>query len=285
MTLVLGLVTWWGVWLAADNQITRGGAKVRADAIKFLWSKHHDGSMIVTFAGLADDKKGRPLADWMLGQLRGGEPKSVEQAVEYLRERATRDLSPICVRTGTPHLFVAAGYMRGQPFFAEIRNVRPPAPWSRPPEPEFHIAGRTLDKGSSALVAGGAGAVAVAEVDRRLMQKMTQRRPAKRVDIDALLAGIIRRTAAGSSPAARTVSASSVVGFLPSNNGPARTGVHGTIEGAPEFVSVPSLLFGVDLTETTALMVKQFRDGTFGTDPDADAERDAAAQRSVTPDP
>jgi hypothetical protein len=115
----------------------------------------------------------------MRGQLRGT-PRTIDQSLDHLAERATRDIAPDAVRAGIHHAFVVGAILPTEIGLAEITNFGPGGP-SEPPATTFQI-GKVAALGQGFVTVAGSGRAGVTDADLQVLGRMARRRPKRASD-------------------------------------------------------------------------------------------------------
>ncbi len=256
MTLAITLVTGYGVLASTDHRLRAhpSGQLITDSSVKHVVIRCRDGAALVSYTGLG--RVGRlDISTWMREVLRG-ESRTVDETFIDLREQATARFGLQARALGVFHAFLAGAFLGGRPWAVEIRNLRPATAFSPGGiEPGFETVALSVD--DPVLLVAGAGRDAVVQADRELLQRVSRRRPRRPEDFMRLLGDVTRRAAESGHPAARTVSRSCSVVFMP----PSGDGVKHEWYG-PEAerhlapVGFSHMLFGIDLGEMARPMLE-----------------------------
>ena len=209
MTLVMTLVTPYGVWSSSDHLLsdhpTNRPMAVRS--AKHISVNCSDGAVLLSYAGLGR-VDGRDTSQWVRGILRGFN-RTVDQTLVDLCQQATASIGPIAHREGIPHYFLAGAFINGQPSASYITNEWNSVP---PPvvQPEFR--GYYITKIPVLLWAGATSAVTAN--DLKLLGNIEGKRPRNHKGYMKLLADVTRR-AAESGNWRNGISRTCTVQFLP----------------------------------------------------------------------
>ncbi len=282
MTLAIMLMTSHGVWASTDHRLTThpDGRLVADNSVKHVVIKCPDGSALIAYTGLG--RVGRiDVSAWMRGVLRG-ETRTVDETLIDLREQATARLGLQAKALNVPHVFLVGAYLSGRPWAVEIRNFQAPTAIS-PGGIQATFETSAAEAASPMLLVGGAGAAAVNASDRELLAKISQRKPRKPEDYMRLLGEINQRAASGVGAAARTVSSSSTVVFMPPSGEGVKIEWHGP--EAERHLAPPGMshiFHGLDFSEMTKTLksLQDLSDGKI-TQEEFDRIQEESLQRMV----
>ena len=145
-------------------------------------------------------------------------------------------------------------FLQRRPWLVAIWNIQ----WPPGSSPLDHFETQALSAEEPKLLVFGSGRDAITENDRALLNKVTHRRPKRPEDYSQLLAEIHRRAKHSKHPARRTISQQCTTAFMPPSGDGVQTKIHWNPPGKPLFPVVPSLLYGVDLTELSEVDARAF---------------------------
>jgi hypothetical protein len=239
VTLILGMSKAEGVFLSVDYRVTnlRTGSVMDDATVKFLavhYPPEGGPKALIAYTGVAYLADGTPVGDWIRETLRG-ESEVFDLSMAHLRNRLDRDVSPMRV----PLIVNAIALHGDRRYFGGMSNVRR-SNWTvmdsfgyvmeELPEPRGFANG----SGAETVVAGG-------HFD--LLSSQLPVRPRRIHDHLNLLATINRRVAEVNS----SVSPHCHVAFINADDryGPES---HVFAHGQPVPMTMPILLFGIDLT-------------------------------------
>jgi hypothetical protein len=226
VTLNLTIINPWGIWQSSDLRLVDPATWKLVDdySIKHVNFRCRDGDALLAYAG-AGRVHEVDLSDWIRETLRG-EIRTLNETFVALRENATRDLAPLLRPRGVLHMFSVGAFRNGQPWVAQIRNFAVEAGVPKAPALDrFETVTKVIDPPGQGFIFGG------------------------------LLAAINKRASA--TPSGRkTVSPHCVTSYLPPTGWPGEMGFH-ELDRPPVPLIVPTLLFGIDLTEMQRGFMKQ----------------------------
>jgi hypothetical protein len=298
MTLLISIVKPpEGVWQSADNLIS--GGRHDDDGRKQLFLRCPGGPALLGYTGLADLYPGHTtMADYIRQTLRG-ENRTIEGHLGHLTDRLNRD-----VATGPwrhEQLIIHVIALRGGGGPDQSDDTIPGSPWlyevaNRERAPDGRIiptAGnqftfKVVEVKEPIWAAGGSGYERISQADRHKLTLAVSRKPRTSQDYQRLLAAVNRRTAnipgSGVSPWCQTY-------FLPPSGVGGESMDHRK-PGEPIFSDqrpVPMLVWGIDFTDTAAVLAKRLRlmqEGRSAGDPESDAlhaAADEAFRRGIRP--
>jgi hypothetical protein len=276
MTLILTLMRpGEGVWQTVDARLTRGEESVEDFAVKQLSVHRWDGTLLVAYTGRAEvHPSGEPMFDWIRGTLRG-ENRTTKGDLLHLQERLNRDFSRS--RQWEVELtLVAAGVLGVRPEpNAPLQNRRlarwvltnltwPNGPTHKPVvRRSFQLEGQWVDEPCCWALGSGQRAIAQSESDIDLLRRTLSYRPNKPIDYLGLLAAVNRRAALRSRG---TVSPWCSGTYMPQLGQDLKTQSfsHRGDPESPVPYGLPTVLFGIDLTDSTRRMQLQLRNMKLG---------------------
>ena len=292
MTLIMTLIRpGEGAWICTDNLMTDGRGREDLDLRKYVPVRCGDGSVFLAFSGMAELRPGgRQMADYIRTTLRG-EHRTVEGYLQFLQQRLNRDAGRI-FPSATPLMVTGTAYRGGGgpqqtdpdalgvPWHYEITNLRKLPNGSVGVGPDFTWNGWMIEVPH--FFAHGSGAEKLSAADRASIERALHHRPRRSEDYLGLLASINRRVA--------EVEGSGVTRWCQTSFMRA-SGFFGASqdfrEGQPpvdnEVRPTPFMLFGLDTTEISMVLVRQLRLMTEGGADEADfkARTDAASKRMI----
>jgi hypothetical protein len=258
MTLTLTVVAPWGVWQCADHRLTKAGRVVDDYSIKQVQLRCSDGMALICYSGVGQDagKYGvRDLSEWLRGMLRG-EPRTVDQSLILIRERANAQLQALATQCGIWHQFSVATVLGGRPWWAAITNARRPAqPGGTARLGSFETAAGEIKRGTMVLYTGPVFEP-LPKQDVKLLLRLSQRGRRHPKEYSRILAMMNRRAAANPefghliSPHCQTVHIPIRRGVAVEGAGHA-LGHYSDSARPPKPMVIPHLLFGIDLTDVT----------------------------------
>jgi hypothetical protein len=197
VTLLVTVVSNYGVWQASDHRLTSAGRVVLDDAIKHTRLQSNDGRAIIAYAGFGRSINGVHLSEWVRRVLRGAR-RTLQDDMWALKCAADEVLVPLCLENGIFHTFSIAAWVNGKPQFYLITNRRSKSgaqyigqafEWFRQEIPSGQ--GKTLIN----LEGSGVLGLPQREVLENLIPGTLRRRhrkPTLRADVGAVLARIVR---------------------------------------------------------------------------------------------
>jgi hypothetical protein len=269
MTLILTLMRpGEGIWQTVDARVTAGRKPRDNFASKQLNVHRRDGTLLLAYTGLAEiHPSGESMFDWLRGTLRGGN-RSTEGDLLHLQERLNRDVARSRY-SREPLLLIAAAVLGSRvDLDAPLQNRRmarwvltnliwPNGP-SQPSKvmPAFELVGEWVDEPCGWSAGSGRHPVDQSPSDMAFLRRALSHRPNKPMDYLGLLGAINRRAA----PRSRgTVSPWCSGTYMPELGQALRSRVfskRGDPE-SPEPSGLGSILFGIDLTDSTRLVELQ----------------------------
>lgn len=284
MTLNQTIVNQWGIWQCSDHRLVNPatGRVVTNHSIKHVILRCTDGAALLAYAG-AGQVNSVDLSDWIRETLRG-ESRTLNESLILIRENATHDLAPILHRRGICHMFSIGAFLAGRPWAVQIRNFNAPAGVpSGVVLDHFETAAKVADSGQGfAFVYGDLQAVT--HPDQKKLVALATRKPRQPKDFRNLLASINRRAATTPS-GRRTVSPGCVTSYIPPKGEPFECEFHGGA-AAPSPLVIPTLLFGIDITEMQRTMMQQMKPGILSSSPGTTGlslQQEGAAKQAVVP--
>lgn len=273
MTLNLTIVNPWGIWQCSDHRLTDTvtGKLVDDFSIKHVAFRCPDGAALLAYAG-AGRINALDLSDWLRETLRG-ETRTLDQTFILIRENATRDLAPLLRTHNIQHMFSIGAFLHGRPWAIQIRNFDPRA--SGVILDRFDTVAKEITHSGQGFIFGG-GPDAVIPKDQEKLMTMATRKPRTPKDFRKLLASINHR-AATTKTGKRTISPGCVTSYIPSAGEPFEIEFHKST-GAPRPLTVPMLLFGIDVTE-----MQRTLSSSDATDPGFGQETEQACKQAVVP--
>ena len=258
MTLTMTIVAPWGVWQCSDHRVTwiKRGKPIRTedDSFKHIQVSCGDGVALITYSGLGAIDNDIHISDWTRRLLRG-QSLTVDQSLIRIREEATAKLGRRAADAGIHHAFLVGAFLQRRPWLVAIWNMQWPP--GSPPLDHFETQAVSAEEEPRLLVFGSGGD-AITDDDRTLLKRITQRRPKRPEDYSQLLAAIHRRAKHSKHSKRRTISEQCTTTFMPPSGDGIQTNIHWTPPGKPLFPVVPSLLYGVDLTELSEVHAREF---------------------------
>ena len=253
MTLNLTIVSVWGVWQCSDNRLVDAatGRVVSDYSVKQVELICSDGSALLAYAG-AGRIRDVDVSDWIRETLRG-ETRTVDQSLILLRENATRDIAPLLQSRGISHMFSIGTIIGTRRWMVQIRNFDVDQYGSRGSvRSSFTTATKEITAGGEAFVFPPE---AVSEQDLKKLRAAAMRKPRKPKDFSDLL-GAVNLRASQTKAGKKAISGHCLTCYLPSSAG----GIQGEVRGAagtkrPRPTVVPTLLWGIDLTDSTKTML------------------------------
>ena len=223
------------------------------------------------------------ISDWIRETLRG-ESRTLDQSFILIRENATRDLAPSLRAHGICHMFSIGAFLAGRPWAVQIRNFTARAGvLDLTPLDHFDTAAKEITGSGLGFLYGDPRAINRRDLDK--LMALAARKPRRPKDFRNALASINRRIAATPS-GRRTISSGCVTSFIPPKGEPFESEFHGKVAGPTPF-AVPTLLFGIDLTDIQRTMMQQMRQqgGTLSSSPDTglSLQHERVAKDSVVP--
>ena len=284
LTLILTLMRpGEGVWQTVDARVTKGGRLVNDFADKQLSIHRADGTLLLAYTGLAEVyPSGESMFDWIRSTIRGVQRNS-EGDLIHLQERLDRDVA------GSPYwrvplIIVAAGILGTRPDQTGplqqrrmarwiISNLRWPNGPTQPPRVvrSFDIGGEFVDEPRGFSAGSGRDPVSRSPTELLLLRRSLAYRPNRQEDYLGLLAAVNRRVAPlcdGS------VSPWCSGWYLPETGVDLRRSSYrerGDPE-PPDPSPLPSILFGLDTTDSGRHMRRQMEAFKQGLPPPPDLD-------------
>ena len=237
-----------------------------------------DGTALLAYTGLAEvPPSGESMFDWIRTTLRG-ETRSFEDSLRHLQFRLNRDIASARDRRfrRAPLIIVAAGVVGTRPDpnaplrdgkmgWWVITNQSWPGGPTGPPriDSAFRLEGGLVDRVAVSVLGSGRAPVENSSVDRELLRRATTYRPSKAADYLGLLAAVNRRAASRSEG---TVSPWCSGIYMPEIGQDLQCKAYSE-HGDPEPMTLPgmpSMLFGIDLTDMTRQMMNAMRNSSLG---------------------
>lgn len=274
MTLISMIAAPWGVWHCADKRLTdlATGAVYDDDSSKHVTLQCPDGQGIITYTGVGAIRDGRHLSEWVRDQL-VGEPRTVDQSLAHMRERATKELGRELARQKIRHVFMLSALFGTDVWVGEIANVES---WDGRVAEQF--SSRALRLQGEGFVGIGGVRDAVCSADLETLQRLKDVRPNKLTDYQGLLAHVNRRAASRSD----LVSEACWTALVAPDQEGVIVSEFFDPQGGNRVPSLEMMLHGLDLTPMSRVFSEQAersrRDPTFDMNSaEATAEREAAA--------
>ena len=201
--------------------------------------------MALTFSGAGHIRHAHSIdiADW-IRQIVRGESRRVDDALIFIRERATADLGRFLAHRRIPHCFTVAAFLQGKPWIVQIRNfsvIREKG--FGPVVDHFETSARAIPEEAGIAVPWPHCLV---PRDLQLLMRVCSKKPRDPKHFMDLLAQVNARTAA-SARSRGTVSPQCTVHYMPPS-GDGHSQVYNMPTGAP--LMVPSYIwYGIDTTE------------------------------------
>jgi hypothetical protein len=260
MTLLLGMSKNEGLYMSADFRVTdaRSGRLLDDSSPKFLTVHFPPATtgpkMLLAFTGVAVLRDGTPTGRWIRETLRG-ESEVVDLSMRHLLERLNRDVAFL----GYPLIVNALVIEPQRRLFGGFSNVKRSGAGVEILS-SFEYRMQEID--TPFLFANGSGAAHIAQSDLVLLKKQMSIIPRKPLDHMKLLATITRRTAQRDA----AVSPFCNVSFVNSDDRTSPQSQTFTEKGEDVPFHMPLILFGLDLTRSTADFYEQatrsLNDGT-----------------------
>lgn len=279
MTLILTLIRpGEGVWQTVDARVTTGGQLRDNFAPKQLAVHSWDGTVLLGYTGLAEvPPSGESMFNWIRTTLRG-ESRSIEDHLLHVRSRLDRDIANAADRRyrRIPLIIVAVGVLGTRPELnSPLQDRRmtcwvlsnqswPDAPGDEPQTVDHFTLESTYGDGAVASAIGsGRKAVLSSAADMELLNRAVAQRPRKPEDYLGLLAGVNRRAAKGSKG---TVSPWCSGTFMPEIGQElvAKAFSEHSDPEPPALPGIPSIVFGVDLTDVSSQLMNSMRNRKLG---------------------
>ncbi|MDR3500909.1 MAG: hypothetical protein P4L72_16975 [Parvibaculum sp.] len=121
MTLIISVVSRWGIWQLSDHRLTAGGNVVSDVSMKTVRLEAEDGRALIAYSGIGKVEN-LEISDWVRRVLRG-QRRTIDQHVHLLWEKANKSLAPICRRERISHWFSIAAYVGTEPRIYIVRYV------------------------------------------------------------------------------------------------------------------------------------------------------------------
>jgi hypothetical protein len=290
LTLTITIAAPWYTWQCSDHRVTYLKRKPNGqwhvdhredDSVKHLLLRCKDGAALLTYTGLAkvgDDH----ISHWLRRQVRGSS-RTLDETLIRIREAATADLARPAKAASRPHAFAVGAYLQQRPWAVGITNTTGPPDF--PILDEFTTEAVPADEPKVMIL--GEGSEAVSDEDWTLLLRVAQRRPRRPEDYAQLLANVHRRTKHSNHPKRHTISEGCITSFIPPSGDGGQTRTHWGQPGQDtRLLPVPTVGFGIDLTETGRVMVDWMRAAEAGRPmDDAEYQRrlEEAGRRSVQP--
>ena len=258
MTLNITIVAPWGIWQCSDLRLTRwpSGEVVDDYSIKHVAARCTDGTALISYTGLG--RVGRDsVSDWLRRTIRG-ESRTVDETLIFIRENATSKLCRAAANLGIRHTFIVGAFLAGRPWAVAVTNMSPDRPLESPPVPEFNTSAIMVGSPRRPMAFVTGARDAVGPEDMALLDRISTRRPKRPIDYRRLLAEINRR-ASKQRPFGKLITEACVTAYIPPTGEPFEHETHWWGLTQPSIQrQIPSLLFGIDLTELTKVMTDNF---------------------------
>jgi hypothetical protein len=273
MTLNQTIVSRAGIWQCSDHRLVNPGTGEVVDdySIKHAILRCTDGSALLAYAGVG--RVGSvDISDWIRETMRG-ESRTVDQTLVLLRKNATRDLASRLLPHGIVHMFSIGAFLGARPWAVQIRNFN-----ITNGAPEildcFETVAREITADGQGFIFDPSGR-AVTPSDRNKLLLAATKKPRDPEQFSKLMARINHRasqTAAGS----LFISSGCVTTYIPPSGEPFSSKFYGEDFPLGKPAAVPTLLFGIDLTEIQRVML-----GRMPGDQIPEPEHTRAASESV----
>jgi hypothetical protein len=279
-----------GAWQSVDNRISWPHKDDDDDGRKQLFLRCPDGPGLLAYTGLAEVYPGHTtMADYIRQTLRG-DNRTIEGHLAHLHNRLNRDVAagPWRHEQLIIHVIAFRGgggpdqadeTIAGSPWIYEVANRERAADGRIIPTPGNQFIFKVVEVRDPIWAAGGSGYEHISQSDRHKLTSVLTKKPRTSQDYQRLLAAVNRRTAthgSGVSPWCQTY-------FLPPS-GVGGDSMDHRKPGEPTFSDqrpVPMLVWGIDFTDTAAVLAKQVRlmqEGRSAGDPEFDAFHAAAEE-------
>lgn len=249
-----------GIYMSTDFRITRypTGELVDDATIKFLTIQYPPDTSgpkaLIAYSGAAFFRDGTPTGTWIRETLRG-ESDVIDNSMKLLRERLDRDYGPL----GLPlsiRVMVIEGELGERRLIGRLSNT--------PQEPGSFVYEMSEAPDPVAFADGSGGARVWSSADLQLLRKQLSVWPNRPEDHMGLLAAVNRRVASKEP----TVSPYCHVSHLPTGDQTGGGSRYYTEPGEADLpFEMPSLLFGIDLTDMMREFQQQFEAHRKGLDP------------------
>jgi hypothetical protein len=194
------------------------------------------------------------MSDWMRKVVRG-ESRTVDETLIFLREKATERFGRDLARAELHHSFCIGAFLAGRAWAVMVSNVHPRPPFNAlPPLEEFQTSALLVEN-EPLVLAWGSGRAAIKQAELGRLTQIVRNRPKSPKNYSKLLATVNRR-AAQVPELGSTVSESCFVAHIPPQGDPVGSEFFGweTLK-PPRPPVVPMVLFGIDTTEMTRVLV------------------------------
>lgn len=284
MTLNITIVAQWGIWQCSDHRLTNPitGRLVEDDSVKHVAFRFPDGGALLAYSGIGS-VAGISISDWVREVLRG-ETRSLDNTFIYLREQATRSIGPF-VQGKYHHVFSIGAFLQGHPWIIQIRNFVSKTPdVIGPPLGEFITVAFEIKEKPLVCVSGEHRSLGQKDSDE--LAKIASNHPRKADEFHNLLAKYNKK-ASQHRIYGKVISPTCATSFMPPEAGPINSKFHqgGTNQG--KNLTLPMLLFGIDLTEISSLQSRRLESMSSENKPREDSNTDKlfeeAGKRSVKP--
>lgn len=284
MTLNQTIINRWGAWQSSDHRTVdlTNGQVIDDYSVKQVILRCPDGAALLAYAGASRMSLGGAVvevSDWIREMLRG-ETRTLDQSLILIRENATRDLAPALRAKGILHMFSIAAFLAGQPWAVQIRNFTLK---DLVLLDHFETAGMKVPDSGLGFVYGDPRAINLRHGEK--LMALAKRKPRQPKEFRNALASMNRRVAETPS-GRRTISPGCFSSYMPPKGEPFESEVHG-VKAAPGPLIIPTLLFGIDLTDIQRTMLQQMRrPGALSTSPESTGlalQQERSAKESVVP--
>jgi hypothetical protein len=268
MTLNITIVAPWGIWQCSDHRLTNPntGRPVQDDSIKHVAFRFPDGGALLAYSGIGSVAD-LNLSDWVREILRG-ESRNLDDSLIYLREQATSSIGPI-VQGKYHHMFSIGAFLQGRAWIIQIRNFESKTPGViGPPLGEFITVALEIKDSPMVFVSGERRSLN--QRDYEELAKIALNYPRKANDFHSLLAKYNKK-ASQHSIYGKAISSGCMTSFMPPKAEPIDSKLHNGGTNQPRNLTIPILVFGIDLTETSSLLSQRL---------DAMSSKDEAAENS-----
>lgn len=240
MTLIQGIIRPDHAWLCTDNRVSVNNKFRDDNNVKYVGIKCPDGTALLAYTGLAELKDDTKTSDWVRSIIRG-ETRNVEQTIQFIKESAEIEIGDYY-----PLIFVITAFIKNNPYLYEVKNVKDRNSLTSPLK-KFSILKFPVDKPLYYSSGSGSGFISISE--RQRLAKIINKNPRNIKDFQGLLISVNQKI---SKLDKQRISESCIAVDMPITGEP----VNSMVKGMTNDVSVPFVIFGIDMTGTMEILLK-----------------------------
>lgn len=200
MTLVITVVTNYGLWQSSDHKLVAGTNEIPDPSVKHVYLEAQGDKALIAYAGIGRVKNTH-ISEWVRNVLRGP-PRTLLDCLWMLCEAANKNLLPISKQINVPHTFSIAAYKDGVPILYFISN----RVWKKNTKVNlvggaFKFWSVPLEGPKQRIIINleGQGALATLESEARELIERTIRRRSQKPKIGRDVMGVLARLNADAS--------------------------------------------------------------------------------------